>query len=185
MCFEPYEGKEAYIFVSYGHKDYQKILPILKLLHNKGYRIWYDKGIEWGSEWPDTIAKHLSDSTICMAFHSVTSVQSLNCRQEIYYAIKQKKSILSVYLDDVNLCEGLDMQLSPIQSVALFKYKDYTDFYKLIENTKILQKCCDLSKGGEISDEHVVSVLDFNIDDAIDEKFKKVFAEERKETFLE
>ena len=64
------------------------------------------------------------------------------------------------------------MQLSPIQSVALFKYKDYTDFYKLIENTKILQKCCDLSKGGEISDEHVVSVLDFNIDDAIDEKFK-------------
>ena len=91
MCFEPYEG---YIFVSYGHKDYQKILPILKLLHNKGYRIWYDKGIEWGSEWPDTIAKHLSDSTICMAFHSVTSVQSLNCRQEIYYAIKQKKSIL-------------------------------------------------------------------------------------------
>ena len=152
MCFEPYEGKEAYICVictclnnikllpQKCIQDYQKILPILKLLHNKGYRIWYDKGIEWGSEWPDTIAKHLSDSTICMAFHSVTSVQSLNCRQEIYYAIKQKKSILSVYLDDVNLCEGLDMQLSPIQSVALFKYKDYTDFYKLIENTKILQK---------------------------------------------
>lgn len=185
MCFKPYEGKEAYIFVSYSHKDYQIILPILKVLDNKGYRIWYDKGIEWGSEWPDTIAKHLSNSTICMAFHSKTSVQSVNCRQEIYYAIKQKKSILSVYLDDVNLCEGLDMQLSPIQSLALFKYKDYTDFYKLIENTKVLQRCCNSSEGNEILDGHVVSVSDWNIDHALDKQFKKVFAEERKETFLE
>lgn len=132
------------------------------------------KELNGGSEWPDTIAEHLSNSTICMAFHSRTSVQSVNCRQEIYYAIRQKKSILSVYLDDVHLCEGLDMQLSPIQSLALFKYKDYTDFYKLIENTKMLQRCCNLPEGNEIS------VSDWNIDNALDEQFKKAFSEERK-----
>ena len=44
--FNPYEGKEKYIFISYSHSDSEIIIPILEELNSNGYRIWYDDGIE-------------------------------------------------------------------------------------------------------------------------------------------
>ena len=35
---KPYEGSEAYIFVSYAHRDYDRIDPILRALADRGYR---------------------------------------------------------------------------------------------------------------------------------------------------
>lgn len=81
--FKPYEGPEKYIFVSYSHRDGETIARILEALDEKGVRIWYDEGIEWGTEWPESIAKHLHECAVVMAFHSKTSVESRNCRQEI------------------------------------------------------------------------------------------------------
>ena len=54
-----YEGKEPYIFVSYAHKDSPAVFHIVEQLSARGYRIWYDEGIEPGSEWPEYIANHL------------------------------------------------------------------------------------------------------------------------------
>ena len=65
--FNPYEGKEKYIFISYSHSDSEIIIPILEELNSNGYRIWYDDGIEWGSEWPESVAQHLHNCEICMA----------------------------------------------------------------------------------------------------------------------
>jgi hypothetical protein len=45
-----YEGKEPYIFVSYAHKDSPAVFHIVEQLSARGYRIWYDEGIEPGSE---------------------------------------------------------------------------------------------------------------------------------------
>ena len=48
--FTAYEGGEPYIFISYAHKDTDRVMPILKALAAKGFRIWYDAGIEAGTE---------------------------------------------------------------------------------------------------------------------------------------
>ena len=53
--FTPYEGNEKYIFVSYSHSNSDKVAPILEKLNDEGFRIWYDEGIEWGTEWPESI----------------------------------------------------------------------------------------------------------------------------------
>ena len=87
----PYEGKEPYLFVSYSHSDSSRVFPILEALEKRGFRIWFDQGIELGAEWPESVAMHLSNCTVCLAFLSQNAVQSVNCRQEISYAIKQKK----------------------------------------------------------------------------------------------
>ena len=41
-----YNGNEPYIFISYAHKDSDKVLPIIRELQSRGYRVWYDAGIE-------------------------------------------------------------------------------------------------------------------------------------------
>ena len=51
--FKPYEGDKPYIFISYAHADDATVLPIIADMHSRGYNIWYDEGIEVGSEWQD------------------------------------------------------------------------------------------------------------------------------------
>ena len=39
--FEAYSGGKPYIFVSYAHANKGMVFPLIKQLHDKGYRIWY------------------------------------------------------------------------------------------------------------------------------------------------
>lgn len=139
----PYEGDEPFVFVSYAHKNSKEVMDILSRLNGYGLRIWYDEGIEWGSEWPQSIAEHLKKCSIFLAFHSEESIVSPNCRQEVAYAIKNNKTILAVYLENVELPDGMDMQLSLYQAIHK-KGDEATDALagRLIKN-KMLQPCIE------------------------------------------
>ncbi|MCH5279425.1 MAG: toll/interleukin-1 receptor domain-containing protein [Christensenellaceae bacterium] len=171
--FSPYEGTGKYIFVSYSHKDGEVIRPILEKLHAAGFRIWYDDGIEWGTEWPESIAMHLRNCEICMAFHSKTSSVSLNCRQEIHYALKQNRTVLSVYLEDVELSDGMDMRLSSHQSASPYQYgeEDKQLFYSRLIATKILQGCRDGIVSYDCSDSfEEESIDDYDCSDSFEDE---------------
>lgn len=181
--FSPYEGDQKYIFVSYSHSNGDKVAPILERLNSEGFRMWYDDGIEWGSEWPESIASHLRQCEVCMAFHSKASVLSANCRQEIHYALKMQKGILSVYLEDVELSEGMDMQLTPFQSTFPYQYANQEDFFNRLAETKIIQECrgtADKSDNGsnldKINQLHAISV-----DTELEKKYQELFGEPRTE----
>lgn len=93
----PYEGDQPYLFVSYCHKDKESVLPVLRFLQDEGIRIWYDTGIDPGTEWPEVIADHLDQSSVFLAFISPNSLESHNCRKEFNFAMM--KNILSPYCD--------------------------------------------------------------------------------------
>ena len=139
--FEPYEGDEKYIFISYAHADGDRVAPILERLNKAGFRIWYDDGIEWGTEWPEEIAKHIADCCVCMPFHSKASAVSQNCRNEVNFALKRKKTILSVYLEEVELSDGMDMQLSSYQSTFPYQYDDVSEFFERLVRTEVIREC--------------------------------------------
>ena len=44
----PYEGTLPYLFVSYAHKNDAAVLEIISTLQSRGFRVWYDEGIEAG-----------------------------------------------------------------------------------------------------------------------------------------
>jgi len=110
-----YEGPENYIFISYAHKDTEKVLPILETLCSRGYRIWYDDGITPGSEWPEDIAQHLNGCAMAIAFVSPNSMASVNCRREINFALSRQKPFPSVVLAPTEMPQGMELQLSPQQ----------------------------------------------------------------------
>ena len=162
--FKPYEGSSPYIFVSYSHKDMPRISPVLEAMNLAGYHIWYDDGIEAGSVWTDSIASHLSNCAVCLAFHSKSSKESLNCLQEIHYVvdlISQRKniSILSVYLDDVRLSQGLDMQLSVFQHIYYFQ-DDLEAIVERLKGNSILAPCRGKVAYDESEDDEDTKIFD-------------------------
>ena len=127
LPFEAYKGSEPYIFVSYAHKDGAVVYPLIRELHEQGYRIWYDEGIDPGNEWPKEIAKALSSASLFLVFFTGHAIQSNNVRNEISFALKRSKEFRAVYLEDVVLPDDLELRIGDIQ--AVLKWKLSQDHY--------------------------------------------------------
>ncbi len=141
MRLQAYEGQEPFVFVSYAHKDTDKVMGVLTELDRRGYRIWYDDGIVPGSEWPENIAEHLTDSAMVLAFISQNSIDSPNCRREITFALSKRKPFLSVVLERTEMSPGMELQLSAQQSVIRNNYEDEAGFINKICSCPDLKPC--------------------------------------------
>lgn len=146
MKVRAYEGKEKFIFVSYAHKDSEQVLGIIRKMQEQGYRIWFDEGIAPGSEWPEDIANHLKDSAMVLAFISVNSVASVNCRNEINFAFSKNKPFLGIVMEQVEMSPGMEMQLASKQCIFRYNYDSEQEFLNKV------MKCPDLApcKGQEL-----------------------------------
>jgi len=126
--FPAYKGEEPYAFVSYAHKDASDVYYELTWLRQSGYKLWYDEGIEAGSEWREELASAIEKASIILFFASPNSAASENCRRELNYGIDQKIPIISVYLEATQFSGGLKMTLSDYQ--AIFKYETSVGEYQ-------------------------------------------------------
>jgi len=136
-----YEGKEPYIFVSYAHKDADQVLRCIDALQKEGYRVWYDGGIEVGSEWPEYIGTHLAGCACVMAFISEHFVESMNCRQELALSQELRKEQLNIYLTRAELSMGLRLQLGLHQAVFRDKFSAEDAFLEALCSARMLEKC--------------------------------------------
>ena len=136
-----YEGKEPYIFISYAHKDSTVVFRLVEQLNERGYRIWYDEGIEPGSEWPEYIANHLLGAEMVLSVLTPNAVNSVNCRREINFALSRNKPVLTIYMEDIELPVGLELQLSSQQSVLYYTYDSEERFLDKIETCQHLRPC--------------------------------------------
>ena len=119
-----YAGLHPYAFMSYSHRDEEKIRPLIEKLQAIGCNIWYDQGIIPADEWAETVAKKLADADLFFLIVSDNSIASQNVKREIYYAVSNNIPILTFYLEKVELSPGLAMQLGVSQAVYS---KDNTD----------------------------------------------------------
>ena len=138
---KPYEGQDKYIFASYCHRDRAYVFPIIEQLTKDGYRVWYDEGIDPGSEWPEIIARHLNSSAVCLAFITANSLNSHNCRREINFALLKKKYFISVILEPVQMSLGMEMQLSSSQSIFKYTLSSEKEFFLKLYEAKELENC--------------------------------------------
>lgn len=161
-----YEGDKPYIFVSYAHKDSHAVLPVIEYLQAHGFRVWFDAGIEAGSEWPDYIAKHLSRSNCVLTFISEDFVNSNNCKRELTFAQNRNKPLLNIYIKDVKLTEGMEMQLGLNQAVYRDKYKTDQDFFNAIARAEMIQSCLEKTEIKKPAPEAMVKNTDLHKNNA-------------------
>lgn len=137
----PYIGEKPYIFVSYAHKDSEVVMRAIALLQQSGFRVWYDEGIDPGSEWPDTIEKYLERSSYFIGFISANALDSNYCKCELHTAFNERKKMLIVYLENIKLEGGLKMQLSLRQAIHWYKYESENAFFKKLLTAPGLNDC--------------------------------------------
>ena len=115
-----YEGDKPYIFISYAHANAPAVMQVVEELCDLGYRVWYDEGIEVGSEWPEYIASRLMHADLMIAFLSNAYMRSDNCRKEMHFALTKKIPLINIFLEETKLSPGMEMQIGNI--FALMKY---------------------------------------------------------------
>ena len=136
-----YEGSEPYIFLSYAHKNTEDVMPIFEGLSDNGFRVWYDAGIEAGTEWPEYIAEHLESAGCLIAFMTSAFMDSSNCRQELNFAMELNIPILVIYLEDIKLTAGMRMRLGLTQAMYKTRHDSEESFFQALYAAKLLTPC--------------------------------------------
>lgn len=140
----PYKGNKPYIFVSYAHKNTAAVLPIVAHLQSDRYRVWYDEGIDPGTEWDENIASHVENCFCFVAFLSREYLESSNCKDELNFARELDKPRLLVYLEETELPSGMRMRLTRLQAIHMYKYTNLNDFYSKFYEFAAMQSCREL-----------------------------------------
>ncbi len=139
--FEAYIGEQPYLFVAYAHADAGLVYPVLDALHKRGYRVWYDEGIDPGNEWPEDIAHRLSKCASFITFISPRAVESRNVRNEINFALSLSVPFLAIHLENTSLPPGLLLQISSMQAIMMYRMTSDGFTRKLLRflDTSLLQ----------------------------------------------
>lgn len=136
-----YEGDKPYIFISYSHKDSKIVMSVIRYLQKHNFRVWYDGGIEAGSEWPEYIASHLKRCECVLSFISEHFVDSLNCRRELVFAQDERKPMMNVFIGDVELSDGMRMQLGLNQAIWKKNFMTDEEFAEAICRAQMIKAC--------------------------------------------
>lgn len=135
------EGEKPYIFISYSHKDLEKVVSLIRKLQSLGFRIWYDSGVPAGAEWPEEIATHLKNSGCVLSLLSANAAKSRHFKEEFNYAYHLQKPILVAYLEDCELTPGIEMRVVSQQCIKCEHCESDDDLLEEIARAKILLPC--------------------------------------------
>jgi tetratricopeptide (TPR) repeat protein len=130
---ESYRGNDPFLFVSYAHKDADQVYSEIQWLHERGYRLWYDEGIDPATIFTAEIVKALSGACLVLAFLSPNAVASEWVEREIHVAVSSlKKPVVGVYLSETTLSEALLLLLAGVQTVPSFRM-ERPNYWRVLE----------------------------------------------------
>ena len=116
----PFQADEEkpFIFISYSHKDSERIFVIIKRLYEAGWKIWYDEGLTIGDSYDKEIERHVEECSVFLLFVTENSQHSKYIeKNEVPWGIKYKKPVIKCILD-----EGTDIPVNgkaPLVTVGL------------------------------------------------------------------
>jgi hypothetical protein len=122
--FEACDPSGTFVFVSYAHQDKALAYAELLRIRSLGIRVWYDEGIEPGSEWPEAIANALNTAAAFVVLITPAAVATRNVRNEIDFALKWGKPFLAIHLAQTQLPPGLELRMGDIQAVMRWQMNE-------------------------------------------------------------
>lgn len=144
---KPYIGNKPFIFISYSHQNTSEVLEVIKYMQINRYRIWWDEGIRTGVDYKEEIAKKINECEIFISFVSKEFIESKSSyfKNELSYAKELNKKIIMVYLQNVELPQGVKMEVHRLQAIHKYKFNLEHQFYEKLFCADGLQKCIDLT----------------------------------------
>lgn len=137
-----FSDHNSFVFISYAHKDADVVLPIISGLQRAGISVWYDDGIEAGTEWPEFIAEKLISCTKMIVMLTNNYVASHNCTRELNLAVEENKPILTIHLQkSIQLSPGYRMQLGTTQGIFRHRFSSQKDFMDNLASARFFEDC--------------------------------------------
>lgn len=124
LYYQPYTGGEPYLFLRYDRSDRKAASEIINNLIERQFRTCYSEysaKVVSDSEW---LANRILSSGLAVFLISSASLNSLNFRNCINYALSQKKKVFCIYLDDEKPGYGFDMQLANVPGAKASQYEN-------------------------------------------------------------
>ncbi|MBN1428675.1 MAG: toll/interleukin-1 receptor domain-containing protein [Anaerolineae bacterium] len=116
-------------FISYSRKDKSIAIQLSQDLEIRGLSCWIDlNDIPGGKEWAKTIDTALANCRYLMLLLSPHSVSSEAVRYEYLYAIRNRKIILPLYIEECNLPDE-------IAHIQYIDFRDYAVGFSRLLNT--------------------------------------------------
>ena len=123
------------VFISYSRRDTQIVDQFVQKLTAAGYRVWIDrKGIFSGDQFTRVIPKAIKSSALVIFFSSANSNASEWTVMEIGYALKKKKTIIPVRLDDSEYEDSIDFLLTLIDFIPYNSQQPSKSIKRLISS---------------------------------------------------
>ncbi len=92
------------IFISYSHADTQEIVKIVELLKSSTDQdIWFDHELRGGDHYFSIIANQILKNEYFVFVVSDNSVSSDWCIHELEFAMAEKRKIIAIWLDNINI----------------------------------------------------------------------------------
>ena len=136
--FPAYKGTLPYIFISYAHLDSEKVFPIIREFQDTAYHLWFDEGIDPGNEWPEEVANALEKSALFVVFISPNSVNSVNVRNEINFALADNIPFIAIHLEETRLTAGLKLQIGAKQAIMKYRMDEASFRQKYIHAFEVM-----------------------------------------------
>jgi len=112
------EARKIDVFVSYSSHDRAIVLPLVESLRGCGYNVWVDQGgLHGASQWSEQIVAAIENTTAFILVSSNHSFASHNVVKETSLASEQRKQIIPVFIEEVEVPQTLQYQLAGLQRV--------------------------------------------------------------------
>jgi hypothetical protein len=86
------------IFISYSHKDSKYVRKLAKDIKQKGFDVWIDERIDYGTEWPKVIQERLDECEAFIVVASESSFESKWVQNEVARAQRKGKPFFPILL---------------------------------------------------------------------------------------
>lgn len=113
------------IFISYSHHDSETVESIINLIKKTTDKeVWHDARLKGGENYFSVIAEQILKCTFFVFVVSNESIYSEFCLKELEFAASEKKTIVAIWLDDINISPRVKLV---IQNTHYVEYYSMTD----------------------------------------------------------
>ncbi|MBL63211.1 MAG: hypothetical protein CMI30_07345, partial [Opitutae bacterium] len=128
------ESRDIDVFVSYSSHDRAIVLPLVESLRQQGYNVWVDQGgLHGASQWSEQIVAAIEETSSFILVSSSHSFASHNVVKETSLASEQRKPIIPVFIEEVEVPPSLQYQLAGLQRVEYSDLNHEEGMQRIVE----------------------------------------------------
>lgn len=116
------------VFISYSRKDIATVDKVRKIMDKYNIPYWIDKkGIFSGENYKEVIVNAIEIAKVVLFFSSANSNASDNVYREISRAVKSRKTIIPIMLDDAPYAKSISYDISDINQIEYDNTEEFSN----------------------------------------------------------